>query len=189
MAFLTSFTHAARLKGSACGTGYSLPDLYITGMALTVVSKGFDALTPHELYELLRLRSDVFVVEQNCVFLDQDNKDQQCHHLLLYKEGTLVAYARLVPPGLAYPAEMSIGRIITSAQVRGTGVGRQLLDVAIAACYRLYGPGPIKIGAQLYAKKFYEAFGFVQSGEVYDEDGIDHIQMTKAAPASAAASS
>ena len=153
-------------------------------MTLTTVCKEFDALTLQELYVLLRLRSEVFVVEQNCVFLDPDNKDQQCHHVLLYKAETLVAYARLVPPGVSYPSYMSIGRIITSAQVRGTGVGRQLLDFSIDACYKLYGNGPIKIGAQLYARKFYESFGFVQSGEVYDEDGIDHIEMTKAAPAS-----
>ena len=150
-------------------------------MTLTTVCKEFDALTLQELYALLRLRSEVFVVEQNCVFQDMDNKDQQCHHVLLYNEANLVAYARLVPPGVSYPSHMSIGRIITSMQVRGTGVGRQLLDFSIAACYRLFGNGPIKIGAQLYARKFYESFGFVQTGEVYDEDGIDHIEMTKAA--------
>lgn len=148
-------------------------------MTLTTISKGFEALTPHEMYEMLRLRSDVFVVEQNCVFLDMDNKDQKCHHLLLYNQDTLVAYARLVPPGVSYPNEMSIGRIVTGSGVRGTGVGKQLMEIAIAECYSLFGTGPIKIGAQLYAKKFYNAFGFVQSGEVYDEDGIDHIEMTR----------
>jgi ElaA protein len=149
-------------------------------MNVTKICKAFEALTLQELYELLRLRSEVFVVEQNCVFLDLDNKDQLCHHLLLYKENELVATARLLPPGLSYPDAMSIGRIVTSPAVRGTGVGKILVDMAIEACYSLYGSGPIKIGAQLYAKKFYEAFGFVQSGQVYDEDGIDHIEMTKA---------
>ncbi|GAA4430432.1 GNAT family N-acetyltransferase [Pontibacter saemangeumensis] len=154
-------------------------------MTLAKACKDFDALTPQELYALLRLRSEVFVVEQNCIFQDLDNKDQKCHHVLLYDAaGALVAYARLVPPGVSYPSEMSIGRIITRMQVRGTGVGKQLLDMAIDACHDLYGNGPIKIGAQLYARKFYESFGFVQSGEVYDEDGIDHIEMTKPAPAS-----
>ncbi len=152
-------------------------------MKFIKVCKEFEALTPHELYELLRLRSDVFVVEQNCVFLDLDNKDQKCRHLLLYDQDKLVAYSRLVPPGLSYTSEMSIGRILTSLEVRGTGIGKVLLDESIAACYELYGNGPIKIGAQLYAKKFYESFGFVQSGEVYDEDGIDHIEMTKETPA------
>lgn len=148
-------------------------------MAFTIICKHFDALTPHELYDNLRLRSEVFVVEQTCIFLDMDDKDQQCHHLLFYQEKELVATARLVPPGLVYP-EMSIGRIITGPSVRGTGVGKQLVEAAIAECYRLFGNGLIKIGAQLYAKGFYESFGFVQAGEVYDEDGIDHIKMVKA---------
>jgi len=147
-------------------------------MSFAQICKSFNSLTVHELYDALQLRSDVFVVEQNCVFLDPDGKDQQCHHLLFYKENALVAYARLVPPGLAY-TEMSIGRIITSATVRGTGAGRELVNSAIQECYSLFGEGPIKIGAQLYAKGFYESFGFVQSGEVYDEDGIDHIHMIK----------
>jgi ElaA protein len=150
-------------------------------MALTSISKPFGELTPIELYDMLRLRSEVFVVEQNCVFPDMDDKDQQCHHILFYNaQKVLVATARLVPPGLSYPDMMSIGRIVTSQLVRGTGVGKQLVEMAITECYRLFGEGPIRIGAQLYAKKFYEAFGFEQSGEVYDEDGIDHIKMVKA---------
>ena len=147
-------------------------------MALTKICKDFDSLNPHELYDMLRLRSEVFVVEQTCIFLDMDDKDQQCHHVLFYNDDALVATARLVPPGLYY-TEMSIGRIVTGMQVRGTGVGKQLVDFSIDACYRLFGKGAIKIGAQLYAKKFYESFGFEQSSEVYDEDGIDHIHMIK----------
>lgn len=150
-------------------------------MALTQICKPFDALTPHELYDMLRLRSEVFVVEQNCVFLDMDDKDQQCHHILLYNEGqVLVATARLVPKGVAYPDYMSIGRIVTSQLVRGKGVGKVLVQLGIEECNRLFGKEPIKIGAQLYAKKFYESFGFEQVSEVYDEDGIDHIKMIKA---------
>jgi len=149
-------------------------------MSLRKICKAFDALSPLEMYQMLRLRSEVFVVEQQCLFLDMDNKDQQCHHLLLYNQDTLVATARLVPPGLSYSDAMSIGRIVTSPAMRGTGVGKILVDLAIADSYQLFGQGPIKIGAQLYAKKFYETFGFVQSGPVYDEDGIDHIEMTKA---------
>ncbi|MCC9134829.1 GNAT family N-acetyltransferase [Pontibacter silvestris] len=149
-------------------------------MSLTKICKAFDELTPHEMYDMLRLRSEVFVVEQNCVFLDLDNKDQKCLHLLLYKGDELVATARLVPHGLSYPDTISIGRIVTSPAVRGTGFGKVLMEIALEECYNAYGNGPIKIGAQVYAKKFYEAFGFIQSGEVYDEDGIDHIEMTKA---------
>jgi ElaA protein len=147
-------------------------------MEATLICKPFASLTPFELYEALRLRSDIFVVEQQCIFLDMDNKDQQSHHLLLYHGGTLAAYARLVPAGLSF-AEMSIGRVVTSRDVRGTGVGKVLMREAIAAIYRLYGPGPIRIGAQCYARRFYENLGFVQAGEVYDEDGIDHIEMVK----------
>ncbi|NDK55268.1 GNAT family N-acetyltransferase [Pontibacter fetidus] len=145
-------------------------------MPLTTICKPFSTLTNIELYDLLRLRSEVFVVEQNCVFLDQDDKDQACYHVLFYDDETIVAASRLVPPGISYP-EMSIGRIVTSMAVRGTGVGKQLVDFSITECRRLFGNGPIKIGAQLYAKKFYESFGFVQSSDVYDEDGIDHIKM------------
>lgn len=145
-------------------------------MALTKICKHFNDLTNTELYDMLRLRSDVFVVEQNCVFLDLDDKDQQCYHVLFYEDHTIVACSRLVPQGVSYP-EISIGRIVTSMAVRGTGVGKQLVDYSIEECRRLFGEGPIKIGAQLYAKKFYESFGFVQSSDVYDEDGIDHIKM------------
>jgi ElaA protein len=147
-------------------------------MQLTVTCKKFEDFSPFELYDLLRLRSEVFVVEQNCVFLDADNMDQECYHLTLHQQNSLVACARLVPPGLIYE-EMSIGRIITSPEARGTGVGKQLVDIAIQECYNLFGNGPIKIGAQVYAIGFYELFGFVPSGEVYDEDGIDHVHMIK----------
>lgn len=147
-------------------------------MPLTIVCKPFAQLTPAELYDLLRLRSEVFVVEQQCIFLDLDNKDQQCHHLLLYQEGCVAAVARLVPAGLYYD-EMSIGRIVTSPAARGHGLGKTLVSAAIAACYELFGAGPIKIGAQLYAKGFYAMFGFVAVGDVYEEDGIDHIHMLK----------
>ncbi len=145
-------------------------------MALTKICRHFNDLSNTQLYDLLRLRSDVFVVEQNCVFLDPDNLDQQCHHVLFYDDTEIVACSRLVPPGGSYP-EMSIGRIVTSMAVRGTGMGKQLVEFSIEECRRLFGDGPIKIGAQLYAKKFYESFGFVQSSDVYDEDGIDHIKM------------
>ncbi len=147
-------------------------------MPLVQICKAFGDLTPQQMYEMLRLRSEVFVVEQNCVFLDMDNRDQDCYHLLLYKDNVLEACARLVPPGVSY-TQMSIGRIITSPAMRGTGLGKQLVSIAIQECYNLFGEGPIKIGAQLYAKGFYEWFGFVQTGDVYDEDGIDHIHMIK----------
>ncbi|QHL86817.1 GNAT family N-acetyltransferase [Nibribacter ruber] len=147
-------------------------------METTLICKPFQDFTPFELYENLRLRSDVFVVEQTCVFLDLDNKDQACHHVLVYQNGVLEASSRLVPPGVSYP-EASIGRVVTSQAARGTGLGKKLMEASIAYCQELFGEGPIKIGAQVYARKFYENLGFVQAGDVYDEDGIDHIHMIR----------
>lgn len=142
------------------------------------IIKPFGSLTPYELYDIIRLRNEVFVVEQNCVFQDADNRDQHCHHLMLWDNDTLMAYARLVPKGLTYE-QMSIGRIISSPAYRKTGAGKLLVANAIETCYELFGKGPIKIGAQLYLQKFYESFGFVQTSDIYDEDGIDHIEMIK----------
>ncbi len=140
--------------------------------------KTFDSLTPHELYAILRLRSEVFVVEQNCVFQDMDNKDQSCYHLMGWKDGLLIAYTRLVPPGVSYE-EVSIGRVVTSSAARRSGAGKILIQRSIDELEKLYGKSIIRIGAQLYLKKFYETFGFKQTGDVYDEDGIDHIHMIR----------
>ncbi|MBT1705083.1 GNAT family N-acetyltransferase [Chryseosolibacter indicus] len=142
------------------------------------ICKPFHDLTPIDLYAIIKLRIEVFIIEQNCIFQDLDDKDQECYHLMFYKDGSLEAYSRLLPAGLSYP-EMSIGRVITSKRVRGTGAGKQLMEESIDLCYQYFGKGPIKIGAQLYAKKFYEQVGFQQSGPVYLEDGIEHITMTK----------
>jgi ElaA protein len=140
--------------------------------------KPFSALSPDELYNILRLRSEVFVVEQNCVFQDMDNKDQQSWHLMGWENEVLVAYTRLVPPGIAYP-QPSIGRVITSKLVRKNGTGKLLMLKSIEELVHLFGESPIRIGAQLYLKKFYSSFGFEQSSEVYDEDGIEHIEMIR----------
>lgn len=140
------------------------------------VLKKFDELTPHELYAILQLRSEVFVVEQNCVFQDADDKDQHCWHYMGWKDGWLAGYIRIVPPGIAYEYA-SIGRVVTAPQARRTGIGKELMRTGIEKTYNLFGKVPVKIGAQLYLKKFYESFGFVQSGAVYLEDGIEHIPM------------
>lgn len=142
------------------------------------IVKHFKELTPTELYAILRLRNEVFIVEQNCAYQDLDNKDIYCYHLMLYRDNELVAYARLVPPGLSYD-EMSIGRVITSKTVRGTGTGKILMQAAIENCYNIFGSGNIQIGAQLYATNFYASLGFEEIGDIYDEDGIDHIHMIK----------
>ena len=138
----------------------------------------FSGLTPDELYAILRLRSEVFVVEQNCVFLDMDNKDVYCDHLCGWEEGSLFGYSRIVPCGISY-VETSIGRIVSSPAVRGRGVGRELMVQSIETLYRLHGRVPIRIGAQYYLRRFYESFGFVQKGEIYLEDGIEHIEMLR----------
>lgn len=138
--------------------------------------KYFDKLTPQELYAMIRLRNEVFVVEQNCVFQDADNKDQSCYHLLGWQNENLIAYARLIPPGVIY-TKMSIGRVVTSPSVREKGKGKELMKNAIEKLIELFGDQPIQIGAQLYLKKFYESFGFCQTSAIYLEDGIEHIEM------------
>lgn len=140
--------------------------------------KKFGGLTPYQLYAVLQLRNEVFVVEQNCVFQDADDKDQDSFHLLGYAESKLVAYTRIVPAGIIYK-EMSIGRVVTSPSVRRSGAGKALMTESIRTAYGLFGIKPIKIGAQLYLKKFYESFGFEQVSEPYLEDGIPHIYMIK----------
>lgn len=140
--------------------------------------KRFDDLSAAILYQLLRLRSEVFVVEQNCVFLDMDNKDQKCYHLLGWMDGQLVASTRLVPAGLSYD-EMSIGRVVSSPAVRNKGLGRPLMEASISACYELWGKASIRIGAQQYLSKFYRSLGFEIAGEMYLEDGIPHVEMLK----------
>ena len=140
--------------------------------------KKFDDLTPHELYAILQLRNIVFAVEQNCVYPDMDDKDQASYHLMGSENNKLVAYTRLVPPGVSYPDLASIGRVVTAQDVRRKGSGRELMNVSIDKVHELFGIMPVKIGAQLYLKKFYESLGFIQTSDIYDEDGIDHIEMT-----------
>ncbi len=141
--------------------------------------KPFKELTPYELYAILRLRSEVFVVEQNCPYLDEDNMDQKGHHLMGWKGDLLAAYTRLLPVGVAYNDMPSIGRVVTSPAARGTGIGRKLMEESIDKLYGLFGKSPIKIGAQSYLKKFYESLGFIQTDIGYMEDGIPHIEMVK----------
>ena len=147
-------------------------------MDFTFVSKSFKNLSNVELYELLKFRQEVFILEQNCVYLDADGKDLQCQHVLIYREGRIIACARLVPAGVSY-AEVSIGRIATSQSLRGTGAGRILMNRALDECEEIFGRVSIRISAQYYARAFYENFGFVAQGEIYDEDGIDHIEMLR----------
>ena len=140
--------------------------------------KTFDELTNHELYALLKLRSLVFVVEQNCVFQDMDDKDQQSLHLLGFEDGILAAYSRLLPAGLSY-TEASIGRVVTDPAFRRKGAGKELMQASIDKLEEALGKQPIRIGAQLYLEAFYTSFGFHTNSEVYIEDGIPHIEMLR----------
>jgi ElaA protein len=143
------------------------------------IVKTFEELTTTELYNLLRLRSEVFVVEQNCPYLDMDNSDQQAVHLMGFDEDNeLVAYTRLFKPGVKYEYS-SIGRVVTSQKARGSGAGRLLMEQSIEQVEKLFGKGPIKIGAQQYLQKFYTSLGFEQTSDMYLEDNIPHIEMIR----------
>lgn len=172
----------------------------------------FDALLPASLYALLRLRSEVFVVEQACVFQDLDGLDAACLHVLGEavhipsagpgasvppgREGAmagradaagrcangarLLASARLVPPGLAF-AEASIGRVVTAPQARAQGLGHALMRESLRLLTQLWGPQPVRIGAQAHLQGFYRRHGFVTDSAPYDEDGIAHVEMIRPA--------
>ena len=136
----------------------------------------FDELTLRELYELLQLRTEVFTVEQNCVFQDIDGTDDQAMHLLGTQNSQLVAYARCFPAGVKF-AEASIGRVVTRSLARGSGVGHLLIQQAVSSVCGLWGPQPIRIGAQARLKAYYSGHGFVDVGVPYIEDGIEHLEM------------
>lgn len=154
-----------------------------TSTALRWRCIAFAALTPAELYRVLQLRTEVFVVEQNCVFQDMDGADASCLHLAgetarHSDEPQLMAYARLVPAGLKFP-EASIGRVATAAQARGTGVGHALMRESIDELHRRWGTQPIRIGAQAHLQAFYRQHGFEPQGDGYLEDGIPHVHMLR----------
>ena len=143
----------------------------------------FDALAAPTLYRLLRLRAAVFVVEQNCVFQDMDGLDASCMHLLgeaVAADGSirLLASTRLVPPGVAFP-EASIGRVVTDPAHRGGGIGHALMAESVRQLIALWGPQPIRIGAQAHLERFYNRHGFVSDDKPYIEDGIPHIEMIR----------
>ena len=149
-------------------------------MNITWYHKHFKELNTTELYQILQLRNEVFIVEQNCPFQDLDDKDFKCYHLIGFDTDSqkVLAYTRIVPAGVSYE-DASIGRVVTSPLARKEGIGKELMKKSIELLEELYGGVSIKIGAQLYLKKFYESFGFRQVEKVYLEDGIEHILMIK----------
>ena len=163
-------------------------------MTCTFSIKTFDELTSVDLYHILKARSQVFVVEQNCAYQDMDELDFDCLHLIAHQNEALVAYCRIIPPEFnklrsnlssydattkASDTSMSaIGRVLVLAEHRGGGLARQVMNQAIAHCRKKYGKKrPIIISAQAYLISFYESLGFVPEGEHYLEDNIEHVKM------------
>ena len=140
----------------------------------------FEQLTGRDIFDMLRLRQAVFIVEQNCPYPDIDDADLKGSHLLAWQDDELVACSRLLGPGITYP-NPSIGRVATAASHRGGGLGRQLMARSIELISQAYPGQPIKIGAQHYLEKFYTSLGFQTQSEVYLEDGIPHIDMLRPA--------
>ena len=141
--------------------------------------KKFEDLTVNELYGMMQLRQEVFILEQNCPYLDADGKDISGYHVMGTDEaGTIHCCTRLLPEGISYPGYISIGRVANSLSVRGSGEGKKLMLYSINRIIALFPGYPIKIGAQAYLNKFYASLGFKDNNISYLEDGIPHIIMT-----------
>ncbi|MBO6623126.1 MAG: GNAT family N-acetyltransferase [Balneola sp.] len=141
------------------------------------IISSFDELTNVQLYDLLKLRQDVFIIEQNCIYPDIDGYDKKASHLLIYEHDELAAYSRIFAPDIKYNAETSIGRIIVSPKKRGGSLGKTLIEKSINYCITKYPKSDIRIEAQAKLKNYYSKFGFIGDSDVYLVDGIDHVQM------------
>ena len=150
-------------------------------LGVTYQLRRFDGLSPRELYGVLRLRAEVFVVEQACAYQDLDGLDDRSLHLTQHGPDRLTGYARLLPPGLDFADACAIGRIVTAPAVRRRGLGRPLVARAIAECVARWPQRPIKLHAQTYLLDFYGEFGFRPYGEEFLEDGLPHYHMARAA--------
>ncbi|MFA5668168.1 MAG: GNAT family N-acetyltransferase [Balneolaceae bacterium] len=139
--------------------------------------KTFSELSPQQLYDVLRLRQNVFIIEQNCIYADIDDSDNQGIHILFYEGDSLAAYARIFGPDIKFENACAIGRIIVSPAFRGTGLGRQLITESIEWCKKEFVATDIQIEAQALLINYYQQFGFIPIGNIYPVDGIDHIQM------------
>ena len=138
--------------------------------------KPFAELTPHELYAIMHLRSEVFVVEQNCVYLDADGKDLSSWHLMGWDGTQLVAYCRLLPAGLAF-TEVSIGRVVVDESYRGTGLGHEIMKQSMLFIKEQYGDVDVRLSAQKHLENYYGRHDFRSTGKEYLEDGIPHVEM------------
>ncbi len=135
----------------------------------------FAELTTPQLYDIVQLRERVFVVEQRCVYLDADGLDRAARHLWGERDGEVIAYLRIVPAGAKYD-EIAIGRVVIAPHARGSGLGRELMERGLAAV----GAAPVRLSAQAHLEMFYVSLGFRRTSEVYDEDGIPHVEMLRA---------
>ena len=145
---------------------------------ITISVKRFDELNIDELYSILELRSEIFVVEQNCVYQDVDGKDKKALHVIGKKEGEIIAYTRLFDAG-DYFKEASLGRVLVKEDQRQYGYGHDIIKASIQAIQSYFNQTTIVISAQTYLKRFYESHGFKQKGEEYLEDGIPHVEMVE----------
>ena len=154
-----------------------------THSQLKVLCLPFSELSSLQLYKILQLRSEVFVVEQHCIYQDIDDKDIKpgVHHLLLLENNTLLGYARLLPKGISYEAP-SVGRILVPSAARGKGLGTKLIAYSLKHTLALWPNQAITIGAQSHLSKLYQQFGFIEVSEQYLEDGIEHVDMTALNP-------
>lgn len=139
--------------------------------------KFYTELTTNEFHDIIALRLKAFVVEQDCSYLDLDGKDKKCYHLICRDGfGTVVATARILPPGLSYQ-EVSIGRVVIDEAIRGKGAGHELMRKSMAFIKEEFGNVAVRISAQKHLEKFYNQHGFISTGKEYLEDGIPHVEM------------
>lgn len=140
--------------------------------------KTFNELTSDELYRILQVRVDIFVVEQNCPYPEVDGKDRNCWHIFAEKNEEILAYTRLLPPGLSYK-EAAVGRVLVKKEYRGTGMGRELMTRSVDFLNKTLDEPEIRLQAQEYAENFYGSFGFERISETYLEDDIPHVDMKR----------
>jgi len=145
---------------------------------LTILTKSFDQLNTTELYDLLQLRSEIFVVEQDCVYQDLDGKDKNALHVIGTKKDKIVAYTRIFKSG-DYLAQASIGRVVVLGEERKYGFGIDIMKASIKAIEVQFGETSIALSAQTYLKRFYNSLGFIEKGGEYLEDGIPHVMMVR----------
>jgi ElaA protein len=143
---------------------------------MKITTKTFDELSTQELYDIMALRSEIFVVEQDCAYQDLDYLDQQSLHVLGQQEGKIIAYTRVVPMGLSYDDYVAIGRVVVDRKHRGQNLGYDIMKASNELAIENYQQ-PIKISAQVYVVPFYEKLGYIVVGEEYLEDGIPHTAM------------